>query len=52
MNLNEFLEWEERKSQVNDYVDSLSGLSDCSREEIRKEELESLREDVLDNIIE
>lgn len=52
MDFNDFMDWEERKSKVNDYVDSLISMCDYAREELREEKLEALREDVLDNIIE
>jgi len=52
MNFNDFMDWEEDKAKVNDYVDSFIGMCPESKDKLRKEKLEALREDVLNDIIE
>ena len=52
MDFNDFMYWEEDKAKVNDYVDSFVGMCPDSKDKLRKEKLEALKENVMDNIIE
>lgn len=50
MDFNDFVDWEERKAKVNDYVDSFVGMCPDAQEKLREEKLDELKEDFIEKI--
>tara|TARA_B100000965_G_scaffold338735_1_gene306075 strand:+ start:1007 stop:1171 length:165 start_codon:yes stop_codon:yes gene_type:complete len=50
MDFNDFMDLEDRKAKVNDYVDSFVAMCPDAKEKLREEKLEELKEDFMEKI--